>query len=94
MIPAEKNYLPTERECQAVVWAITSLRPYIEGTSFTVRTDHDSLRWLMNLTESSGRLTRWRLRLAEFDFAILSLIVAGVGELLPSGLAVDPGSNN
>ena len=27
---------------------------------------------------------------AVFDFAILSLIVAGVGELLPSGLAVEP----
>jgi len=29
---------------------------------------------------------------AVFDFAILSLIVAGVGELLPSGLGGDPGS--
>jgi hypothetical protein len=27
---------------------------------------------------------------AVFDFAILSLIVAGVGELLPSGLGVEP----
>ena len=67
---AERNYSPTEKECLAVVWSITSLRPYIEGTRFTVRSDHDSLRWLMNLTESSGRLTRWRLRLAEFDFVI------------------------
>ena len=67
---AERNYSATERECLAVVWSVTSLRPYIEGTKFTVRTDHDCLRWLMNLTESSGRLTRWRLRLAEFDFVI------------------------
>ena len=67
---AERNYSATERECYAVVWAITSLRPYIEGTRFTVRTDHDALRWLMTLTESSGRLTRWRLRLAEFDFVV------------------------
>ena len=68
--PAERNYSATERECYAVVWAITSLRPYIEGTKFNVRTDHDALRWLMSLTDSSGRLTRWRLRLAEFDFQI------------------------
>lgn len=32
-----------------------------------VRTDHDAQRCLMNLTESSGRLAHWRLRLAEFD---------------------------
>lgn len=32
---SERNYSATERECYAVVWAITSLRPYIEGTKFT-----------------------------------------------------------
>lgn len=46
------------------------MRPYIKGTRFTVRTGHDELRRLMNLTESSGRLARWRLLLAEFDFSI------------------------
>ena len=66
----ERGYSPTERECYAVVWAVTSLRPYIEGTRFTVRTDHDSLRWLMNFTEATGRLCRWRLRLDQFEFDI------------------------
>ena len=66
----ERNYSPTERECYSVVWSVTTLRPYIEGTKFTIRTDHDALRWLMTLTESTGRLTRWRLRLSEFDFVI------------------------
>ena len=55
----------------AVVWAVTSLRPYAEGTRFTIRTDHDALRWLMTLSDISGRLTRWRLRLQEFDFDIV-----------------------
>jgi len=67
---AERNYSATERECYSVVWAVTSLRPYIEGQHFTVRTDHEALRWLMTLTNSSGRLLRWRLRLSEFDFSI------------------------
>ena len=67
---SEHNYSATERECFAVVWAVRTLRPYVEGTKFTVQTDHDALRWLMYLTESSGRLTRWRLRLAEYDFTI------------------------
>ena len=68
---ADQNYSATERECFSVVWAITTLRPYIEGTKFTVRTDHDLLRWLLALTEPSGRLMRWRLRLSEFNFKIV-----------------------
>jgi len=67
---AECNYTATERECYSVVWAITSLRPYVEGLKFHVRTDHEALRWLLTLTDSSGRLLRWRLRLAEFDFTV------------------------
>ena len=66
----ERNYSATERECYSVVWSVTTLRPYVEGTKFSIRTDHDALRWLMSLTESTGRLTRWRLRLSEFDFDI------------------------
>ena len=67
---AEQNYSATERECYSVVWAITTLRPYIEGQKFVVRTDHDALRWLLTLSDPSGRLMRWRLRLSEFDFEI------------------------
>ena len=67
---SERNYSATEGECFAVVCAVRTLRPYVEGTNFTVRTDHDALRWLMSLTESSGILTQWRPRLAEYDFTI------------------------
>ena len=66
----ERNYSTTDHECFAVVWDVRILRPYVEGTKFTVRMGHDALRWLMSLTESSGRFTRWRLRPAEFDFTI------------------------
>ena len=66
----EQRYSTTELECYAVVWSVLYLRPYIEGTHFKVRTDHEALKWLMTLTDPSGRLTRWRLRLAEFDYEI------------------------
>ena len=69
--PAEKNYSTPEKECLAVVWALTTLRPYLQGVQFTAYSDQASLRWLMTIAEPSGRLMRWRLRLSEFDFAVL-----------------------
>ena len=67
---AEKNYSATERECLALVWACQILRPYLEGISFIARTDHEVLKWLVSLTDTSGRLARWRLRLSEFTFTV------------------------
>jgi hypothetical protein len=53
-----------------MVWAILMLRPYLERKGFTMRTDQVALKWLLSLKDPSGRLARWRLRLAEFEFSI------------------------
>ena len=62
---AERKWAARELEALAVVWAVTTLRPYIEGQEFTVQTDHESLQWLMR-TDTPGRLSRWALTLQEF----------------------------
>jgi RNase H-like domain found in reverse transcriptase len=67
---AERNYSTTEKECLAIVWEIFQLRPYLEGQKFIIRTDHHSLRWVLNLADAQGRLARWRFRLLEFDFEV------------------------
>lgn len=68
---AEKKYQTTERECLAVIQAIEHYRPYIEGTHFTVITDHASLLWLQNLKDPAGRLGRWALRLQAYNFTLI-----------------------
>jgi transposase InsO family protein len=69
--PAERNYSAVEKECLAVVWAVLLLRPYLERVHFLIRSDQVALRWLLDLKDPSGRLARWRLRLAEYNFEII-----------------------
>lgn len=68
---AERKYHVTERECLAVLAAVEKFRPYIEGVSFTVITDHASLQWLQNLKDPTGRLGRWALRLQGHTFDLI-----------------------
>lgn len=67
---AERNYSPTERECPSVLLLIIFLRPYIEELPFSVQTGHDALRWLLTISDATGRLMRWRFRLSAFAFTI------------------------
>ena len=67
---SERNYNITRLELLAVVWACRTLRPYLLLHSFLLRTDHGSLRWLMNFNNPTGQVARWLDLLAEFDFSV------------------------
>lgn len=68
---AQRPYDTTHRKFHAVASAVLLLRLYVEETISTIRTDHDSLKCILNLSDATGMLVRWLLRLSEFDFNII-----------------------
>ncbi|GFU66029.1 retrovirus-related Pol polyprotein from transposon 17.6 [Trichonephila clavipes] len=70
LTPAERNYSTTEREALAVVWALKKFRGYIEGTEITVASDHQPLKWLLNLKSPTGRLARLALEIQSFNLKV------------------------
>lgn len=67
----EKRYSTSERELLSVVHAIEKFRPYLDGTKFTVITDHSALQWLHKMKDPHGRLARWAMKLQQFNFEIV-----------------------
>ena len=67
----ERKYCTTRREMLALVWATHHFRPYLYGRRFTLRTDHNSLRWLHNFKEPEGQVARWLELLSEFDYRVI-----------------------
>ncbi|GFX62317.1 retrovirus-related Pol polyprotein from transposon 17.6 [Trichonephila clavipes] len=70
LTPAERNYSTTEREALAVVWALKKFHGYIEGTEITVASDHQPLKWLLNLKSPTGRLARCALEIQSFNLKV------------------------
>ena len=65
---AEINYVTSEKELLAIVWATNYFRLYLYGRHFKVVTVHKPLTWIMNVKDPGSRLLRWRIQLEEFDY--------------------------
>ena len=66
----ERRYSTTKKEMLAMVYAIKHFRHYLYGRSFTVRTDHNALKWLQSFKEPEGQVARWLETLARYDYKI------------------------
>jgi phospholipid-translocating ATPase len=73
LLEREQRYSTIERECLAIIWAISKFAKYLWGTYFVLQTDHKPLVYLRTSSFKNSRLMRWALALQEFTFEIESL---------------------
>ena len=52
-------------------WATQHFKEYLFGTPFTLITDHEPLKWLMQTNKTTGKLARWSLLLQEYDMKVI-----------------------
>lgn len=57
--------------CLAIVQSIIFLHPHIEGERLSIRTDKNSLLWILNLADAAGRLAQCELHFSEFDIDVV-----------------------
>ena len=70
LLPREMNYSTVEKECYAIIWAISKLQVYLLGNEFILQTDHKSLTFLNSAKHTNQRLMRWALSLQPFSFKV------------------------
>nr|GFC23450.1 reverse transcriptase domain-containing protein [Tanacetum cinerariifolium] len=71
MNQAEANYITTEKEMLAIVYAFEKFRSYLIINKSIVYTDHSALKYLFAKKDAKARLLRWILLLQEFDFKVI-----------------------
>eukprot|EP00873_Tetraselmis_striata_P042873 jgi/Tetstr1/463137/TSEL_008071.t1 len=64
----EADMYSYEGEVGAIVWVIQRFRYYLYGSHFQLITDCKAMEWLRTTARLRGKLARWSLILAEYDF--------------------------
>jgi len=67
---AQRNYCTTKRELLAVVIFLCQFRHYLYGQKMILRTDHASLKWLINFKNPEGIIARWISIIDTYDIDI------------------------
>lgn len=70
LLPRESRYSTIEKECLAIGRKLESLRYYLLGWEFDLKTDHRALTWINSMKDTNARVTRWYLTLQPFQFKI------------------------
>ena len=70
LTPAQRKYCTTRKELLAIVRFTRQYRHYLLGKQFVVRTDHNSLTWLLRFKYIEGQLARWIEELSQYDMIL------------------------
>jgi hypothetical protein len=64
------RYCTTRKELLSVVRFTQHFKHYLLGREFILKTDHNSLRWLINFKDLQGQLARWLEVLSQYSMQI------------------------
>ncbi|CAC5382680.1 Retrovirus-related Pol polyprotein from transposon 297,Retrovirus-related Pol polyprotein from transposon 17.6 [Mytilus coruscus] len=70
---SERNYSTIEKECLAILLAISTFERYLYGKQFILETDHQPLIYLQKFKIANARLMRWSLLLQPYRFRIVAI---------------------
>ena len=73
LLPRESRYSTIERECLAIVFALSHFYKYLAMRQFVIQTDHKPLLFLKTRQAKNARLMRWALALQEYTFSIQAI---------------------
>ena len=73
LLDREKRYSTIERECLAVVFAISRFDFYLRGKEFILEVDHKPLLHLATFKGENDRLLRWALALQTYKFRVVHI---------------------
>jgi hypothetical protein len=59
-----------EKELFALVCAVRKWRPYLFGQTFKIRTDNQSLKFLLEQKDGTSTQQKWLTKLLGYDFMI------------------------
>jgi transposase InsO family protein len=83
----ECRWSTIEKECYAIVYSLRKFEYLLQGRTFTIRTDHENLKYLGD--PPSPKVRRWKLAMQEHDFFIehipgeTNVVADGFSRLLP-----------
>lgn len=70
LTPTQKKYCTTRKELLAIITFTRQFRHFLLGNRFILRTDHNSLIWLLNFKNIEGQLARWIEELSQYNIIL------------------------